>query len=124
MPLAAGRSFRLTRTERLRSKIDIQRALRHGKKRVFPELVIYTLPNSLDKPRLGLAVSRKVGGAVQRNLVKRRLREAFRLRTRPWPAWDVMVVARNGSKDLSLDAMRERLDRVLGHGGAATCATS
>ncbi len=41
-------------------------------------LVVYTLPNELGHPRLGLSVPRRAGGAVVRNRIKRQLREAFR----------------------------------------------
>ncbi len=48
-------------------------------------LVVYSLPNDLDHPRLGLSVPRRVGGAVVRNRVKRHLREAFRLQQHELP---------------------------------------
>jgi ribonuclease P protein component len=43
-------------------------------------LMIFTLPNTLSHPRLGLAVGTRVGGAVVRTRIKRLIREAFRLR--------------------------------------------
>lgn len=50
-------------------------------------LMFHAKPNDLDHPRLGLAISRRVGNAVKRNAIKRRLREAFRLLQHELPRW-------------------------------------
>jgi ribonuclease P protein component len=65
--------------------------------------VLYTFPNSsTERPRLGLSVSRKVGGAVQRNKVKRLLREAFsQAEGNLKPDQDVVVVARPPAGELA-----------------------
>jgi len=58
-------------------------------------LVIVGLPTGANETRLGLSVGRRVGGAVARNLIKRRLREAFRLVRPTLPAgYDLVVIVR------------------------------
>jgi ribonuclease P protein component len=60
---------------RLSRSADFDRVFRRGRSHASRELVLYVFPRDDDgRPRLGLSVSRKVGGAVQRNRVKRRLR--------------------------------------------------
>ena len=65
-------------------------------------------------PRLGITASRRVGGAVQRNLVKRRIREWFRETKRTLPAdLDVVVIARKGAVSQLPSAGAEELARLV-----------
>lgn len=70
------RRYRLSRSR------DFDAVYRHGKSVSTRYLVLYAFSrpdddSGIGDPRLGLAVSRRVGGAVERNRIKRRLREAF-----------------------------------------------
>ena len=62
--------------------------------------------------RVGLVVSAKVGGAVQRNRVKRRLREAVRHELHRFPAVDVVLVARASAAAATVDELRAWLRRL------------
>lgn len=89
----------------MRQAPEFRHAFDHGTKAVCQQLVLFLdrrveAPASVAEPRLGLVVSKKVGGSVERNAVKRRLREAFR-HMRPELAADpslrgvdLMIVAR------------------------------
>jgi ribonuclease P protein component len=63
--------------ERLRRRADFLAAAK-GRRAATRTLVLQARHTGLDRARLGFTVSRKVGGAVQRNRVRRRLREAAR----------------------------------------------
>lgn len=98
---------------RLSRSAEFERVYRQGRSVANRHLVLYTFPNgSTQRPRLGLSVSRKVGGAVQRNKVKRLLREAFgHAEGNLKPDQDVVVVARPPAGEL---AEREGLAGIDG----------
>jgi ribonuclease P protein component len=101
---------------RLSRSAEFERVYRHGRSHGNRHFVLYTFPREATAddagPRLGLSVSRKVGGAVDRNRVKRLLREAFVTEAKRLPAGhDVVVVARPEAREL---AEREGLDGVRG----------
>ncbi len=91
------------RGRRLSRSAEFERVYRQGRSVSNRHLVLYFFANqSVERPRLGLSVSRKVGGAVERNHVKRLLRESFdgvlgELR----PGHDVVVVARPEARELA-----------------------
>lgn len=91
---------RFTKHLRLRSSQQFKEVFDNRCSAADSHLVLYSKPNGLAFARLGLAVGRKYGSAVQRNLFKRRIREAFRLSMQELPAGcDLVVLPRlNRSK--------------------------
>jgi len=64
-------------------------------------------------PRLGLVVTRRLGKAVQRNRVKRLLREFFRRHQSGLPAVDLVIMAKKGAPALGYCQVEEELGRLL-----------
>ena len=117
LPRVGGAGSRRPKRGRLSRSAEFERVYRQGRSVGNRFLVLYSFPRSsagepADGTRLGVSVSRKVGGAVDRNKVKRLLREAFGTLAARLPAdQDVVVVARPEVREL---AERDGLEGVRG----------
>lgn len=115
---------RLRREDRLRSPRDYARVAREGERRASAHFVALVAPQrgpgaeERQAPRLGLTVSRRVGPAVVRNRVKRRIRETFRAGRGLLPAAaDVVVIARPGAGGLETEGAAAELLELFAGGG-------
>ena len=80
----------------LKENSMFRRLYAKGKSAAGPYLVVYCRRNGTDGNRIGITVSKKLGHAVVRNRVRRRLREIYRLHEEEFlRGWDIVVVARS-----------------------------
>ena len=107
------------RAERLTRKTDFERTYAEGRKRVGRDFICHVVRREGQGRKFGYAVSRKVGGAVRRNRVKRYLREAYRRHRNEFGA-DVhmVVVARPSAAQLTYQQCEAAIQRLLREGVA------
>ena len=119
-PVGGGRP---PRRRRLSRSADFERVYRQGRSKANRYLVLYAFPREGEQdaagPRLGVSVSRRVGGAVERSRLKRVLREAFWLEAPRLPGEaDYVVVARPELRGLDeregMQGVRRALAELLG----------
>ena len=98
----------------LRRKAEFEAIASAGSTRSTRLLVLKSLPRVQAPTRIGLSVSRAVGGAVQRNRVKRRLRELVRERYDELETgWDLLLIARPDAARATYPELREALGSLL-----------
>lgn len=97
---------------------DFARLAGDGVARSHPLLVGRFVRTDRDQTRFAFATGKRLGGAVVRNRVRRRLREALRAMAPSFqPGWDVLIIARPALVDADHDALVGALHRILRSGG-------
>jgi ribonuclease P protein component len=110
-----GTGQRLLARERLRRRADYLRCYRTGRRRHGSLALLYFVPNQLGHPRLGITASRKVGKAVVRHRLKRRIKEIYRR----WkdrgqlPPLDLIIHLKPEAGRSDFPALRSELLRLL-----------
>jgi len=88
-------SFSFPQSVRLKTAEDFSTVFKYAKKLNYREFSVYIRSNNMDRPRLGLAISKKSAKkAVTRNLIKRIIRENFRVNQNKLIGLDIIFVAK------------------------------
>lgn len=104
----------MKRRFRLRRSTDIKRVRRSGKSYAHPFIVLYTQKTEHPHARIAVSAGSKVGNAVQRNRVKRLLREAVKpYLSQLTPGSDVLLIGRSPLVELKLEPTRSVLQELL-----------
>jgi ribonuclease P protein component len=98
----------------LRSREDFARISAKGRTRSDRLMVVRFVPNACDHDRFGISTGRRLGGAVQRNRVRRRIREVLRQGSNDTGhGWDILIVARPASVDASFSELRTAVEHLV-----------
>ncbi|NLM97291.1 MAG: ribonuclease P protein component [Halanaerobiaceae bacterium] len=102
---------------RLRKKSEFNRVYNRGKSVATYNLVLYYYPNNQNLNRVGFSISKKIGKAVVRNKLKRRLREIIRLKKDLKKGFDIIIIARKPVIELDYCGLERDLDILLSKAG-------
>ena len=106
--------FKFRKKERLTRKSDFQTITKNGTRYNTENFIIIIYENNRDIRRIGISASRKVGGAVKRNRVKRLVREFFRLHKDQLPdSNDFLFIAKPGSTQLNYTTLSDEMLRFF-----------
>jgi ribonuclease P protein component len=106
-------SFRFRPHEHLRRSSDFRRVYERRRSVSDNWLIVYACENGRPHLRLGLSVSRKMGGAVQRNRLRRLYREAFRLTRHEMPVGLDLILIPRRPEPPSLMELKQSLPRLV-----------
>ena len=104
-------SEKLSAEEKIRHRAEYQRCYRKGRRRHGTYTTVHFVPNALGHPRLGITATRKVGCAVVRNRLKRRMREIYRrsIERRQLPSLDIVLHLKTTAKEASFEELEKEL---------------
>lgn len=99
--------------ESLKKNYDFQKVYTKGKSYANRYLVMYLLKNKLEKNRIGISVSKKVGNSVVRHRMKRLIKESYRLNNGNFTqGYDIIVIARTTAKGKSYQEVESALNHL------------
>jgi ribonuclease P protein component len=106
--------LRFPKSARLLNRAEFRRVYDEGQRRNGPHFAVFYRPNGMAESRLGITVPARVGGAVLRNRIKRRLREVFRLnRDRIPQGWDIVINPRPGTGRVPFPLLEKEAMRLF-----------
>ena len=108
---------RFRRGQHVRHRTDFQHVYDRGRKLHGRTMTIFLLQRPDAPTRLGIAATKKIGGAVERNRAKRLVRELFRRNPAP-PGYDIVVVPRRAVFDASFSSLESEYVGTVGRLGA------
>jgi ribonuclease P protein component len=107
-------SFSFPKFEKILNRADFVKINRSGKRLYTKHFTLVTQQNGQGITRLGVTVSKKTGTAVQRNRVKRLVREYFRLNKACFPqGYDIVIIAKKNASYLDLWKTKEEIGIIL-----------
>lgn len=100
-------------SEALKKNRDFQYVYKNGKSYANKYLVMYVIRNNMEKNRIGISVSKKVGNSVVRHHLTRLIRESYRILEDDFQVgYDIVVIARVNSKDKSYHDIKSALEHL------------
>ncbi|HHM04355.1 MAG TPA: ribonuclease P protein component [Gammaproteobacteria bacterium] len=110
--MVTGERWRFPKSHRLLKRQDYQRVFNHGKRHSHGGFTVLALRNQLPHPRLGLVVSKRCGRrSVDRQRLKRLVRESFRLQQDTLGGLDIVVIGRSDALHRSNEELFASLSR-------------